>query len=87
MRLNPKYIMREVAGETLLISLEDVSAPKRLLCLNELGRDIYTFLKAGKEEEQIVTDLLAEYEVEESCLRADVCEFLQTLMQFGVLIG
>lgn len=86
MRLNPKYIMREVAGETLLISLEDISAPKRLLCLNELGVNIYSLLRAGKDEEQIVTDLLAEYEVEESCLRADVCEFLQRLLQFGVLM-
>ena len=51
MQLNPKYIMREVAGETLLISLLDISAPKKILCLNELGKAIYTLLTEGKNED------------------------------------
>lgn len=86
MKLNPKYVLREVAGETLLISLEDISSPKRILCLNELGKDIYARLRSGAEKEDIVGALLSEYEVEEDVLRADVDTFLDTLARYRVIL-
>ena len=86
MQLNPKYIMREVAGETLLISLLDISAPKKILCLNELGKAIYTLLTEGKNEDEIIAALLCEYDVDEDTLRADASEFLSTLFDHGVLV-
>lgn len=86
MRLNPKFILREVAGETLLISLNDISAPKQLLCLNELGRAIYALLKKSLTKEEIIAVLLNEYEIDEPTLRADVDEFLFILSEHNVLI-
>ena len=86
MQLNPKYIMREVAGETLLISLLDISAPKKILCLNELGKAIYTLLTEGKNEDEIISTLLNEYDVDEATLRADASEFLSILSDHGVLV-
>ena len=86
MKLNPKYVLREVAGETLLISLEDISSPKRILCLNALGKDIYARLRSGAEKEDIVGALLSEYEVEEDVLRADVDTFLETLAHYRVIL-
>ncbi len=85
MMIDPNFILREVAGETLLISLADISETKRLLCLNEIGREIFLLLKQGREEEQIVNALLEEYAVEEDTLRDDVREFLTELERFGVL--
>lgn len=85
MMIDPNFILREVAGETLLISLADISETKRLLCLNEIGREIFLLLKQGREEEQIVNALLEEYAVGEDTLRDDVREFLTELERFGVL--
>lgn len=86
MRLNPKYILREVAGETLLISIQDLSAPKRLLCLNPLGTDIYTLLRDGFSRNEIVERLLEEYDVERTVLEADTDDFIATLRSYEVLI-
>lgn len=86
MKLNPKYILREIAGETILVSLSDISAPKRLLCLNDLGKDIYTLLQKDLSKEAILAALLAEYEVESDVLKADLEEFLSTLKSYGVIL-
>lgn len=85
MMIDPNFVLREVAGETLLISLADISETKRLLCLNEIGREIFLLLKQGREEEQIVNALLEKYAVGEDTLRDDVREFLTELERFGVL--
>lgn len=87
MMIDSEFVLREVAGETLLISLADISEAKKLLCLNEIGREIFLLLKEGREEEQIVSVLLEEYAVGEDKLRADVKEFLSELERFGVLRG
>ena len=86
MKLNPKYILREVAGETLLVSLADLNSAKRLLCLNELGKDIYFHLQKGLSKEDIFAALLEESEVEPEVLQADLDAFLATLKEYGVIV-
>ena len=85
MKLNSKYILREVAGETLLVSLADANSTKRLLCLNELGKDIYLHLQKGLSKEETFVALLEEYDVEPQVLQADLDEFLATLQEYGVI--
>ena len=86
MRLNPKFILRRVADETLLISVQDITSPKRLLVLNELGTDIYALLQEGADTEDIFTALLSEYDVKPDVLKHDIDEFLQALTSYGVII-
>lgn len=49
-----------------------------MVTLNILGTEIWKRCD-GMTEDEIVTDLLAEFEVEESVLRADVSAFLSEL--------
>lgn len=86
MRLNPKFILRKVAGETLLISIQDISAPKQLLMLNELGSDIYALLQQNMTPEEMHAQLLDQYDVQPQILSADIDEFLLSLKQYGVLL-
>ncbi len=86
MRLNPKFVLRTVADETLLISVQDISAPKQLLMLNELGADIYALLQQGRSIPEIHSILLSQYEVEPDTLKADIDDFLSALASYGVLI-
>ena len=86
MKLNPKYILRDIAGETILISLNDISAPKRLLCLNEMGRAIYNLLKEGNGKDAIIAALLNEYDIDEATLRSDIDEFFSILSEHEVII-
>ena len=85
MKLNPKYVLREIAGETILVSLADLTSTKRLLCLNELGTSIYKLLLQGLETEEILENLMNEYDVEEAVLKADMDEFIKTLKGYEVI--
>ena len=85
MKLNPKYVLREIAGETILVSLADLTSTKRLLCLNELGTSIYKLLLQGLETEEILENLMNEYDVEEAVLKADMDEFIETLKGYEVI--
>lgn len=85
MRLNPNFILREIAGESLLVSIVEGEDNKRLLYLNGIGKDIYLYLREGLFGDALIAALLQEYEVEEATLRADVEEFLVTLRSYSVI--
>lgn len=86
MRLNPNFILRRIAGEALLISIEDPSKPRRILFLNELGNEIYLALQEGLSPAAIEARLLESYEVSPQQLHEDVSLFLNQLVLLGVLL-
>ena len=85
MTVNPNFILRELAGEWLLVSICENEENKRLLYLNEIGKDIYTYLKAGVEGEALLKALSQEYEVDTETLHADVEEYLSILRSYKVI--
>ncbi len=85
MTLNPNFILRELAGQSLLVSIVDGENNKRLLYLNDIGKDIYLHLREGLFGDALIAALITEYDVEEEALRADVEEFLGTLRSQGIV--
>lgn len=86
MKINPDFILRELAGEYLLVSIAEGQDAKRLLYLNEMGKDIYTHLQEGLEGQVLLDALQEEYEADPDILKQDVTDFLQTLRQYSVLL-
>ena len=85
MNLSPNFILRQLAGEWLLVSIGEGEEIKRLLYLNEIGKDIYTHLQAGLEGQGLIDALAEEYDTDHATLQQDVDEFLQTLRNYKVL--
>ena len=86
MELKREFVLREIAGDTLLIPTGKTALDLNgMLTLNELGAEIWRLLPQAANDEEIVRRLLAEYEVEEDVLRADVAEFLGKLRALGIL--
>ena len=85
MNLSPNFILRQLAGEWLLVSIGEGEEVKRLLYLNEIGKDIYTHLQEGLEGQVLIDALAEEYDIDPATLRQDVDEFLQTLRNYKVL--
>ena len=86
MRAAREYLMREIAGETILIP--SGSAAKKfngLVTVNELGGFIWNVLAEDVTIEQIVNRITAEYEVDAETARIDALEFLDELRQVGAL--
>lgn len=85
MTINPNFVLRELAGEWLLVSIEEGEEIKRLLYLNEIGKDIYLHLKDGLEGADLLDALYQEYDADPQILKADVEAFLQTLRDYRIL--
>ena len=86
MKLKLEFVLREIAGDLLLIPAGKTALDLNgMLTLNEVGADIWRLLPEVESEDEIVTRLLEEYEVEEATLRADVSEFLDMLRKLGIV--
>jgi len=86
MTVNPQYILRELAGQWLLVSIAEDEENKRLLYLNEIGKDIYTHLSNGLEGDALLTALQEEYDADPDTLSSDVTEYLTLLRTYNVIM-
>ncbi len=86
MKLKLEFVLREIAGDLLLIPAGKTALDLNgMLTLNEVGAEIWKLLPEVESEDEIVARLLADYEVDETTLRADVTEFLATLRSLGIV--
>ena len=86
MKLSDKYIIRQIAGETVILSGEN-DGFNGVMLTSEVGSRILELLQEGVDSEtSIITSLLEEYEVEELQLAEDVRAFLSELQESGILI-
>jgi len=53
--------------------------------VNQTGMFILTKLKEGKSEEEILRELVDEFEVDEDTARRDITDFLEQLKILGIL--
>lgn len=86
MKIKREFILREVAGETLLVPTGKTAIDlKGMLTLNTLGAEIWRMLPECENSEQIVCRILQDYDAEAAQVRADVDEFLQKLKSLDIL--
>lgn len=87
MRLKYKMAVQQVAGFWAAVPVgEDSLHYNGVMSLNETAKDMIELLNNDTTEDQIVADLLKEYDVEEAELRQHVAEFLQKLRDEHLLI-
>ncbi len=80
------FVLREVAGETLLIPAGRTALNLNgMLTLNELGAEIWRMLPEAKNEEEIISKILEEYDAQPEEVRRDVAEFLGKLRELGII--
>lgn len=86
MKINKELVKRNVAGEVLLIPVgKSVFEYNGLMILNETGSFLWDLLPNTESEEDLVRQLLAEYEVSEDEAAADVREFIQKTRELGII--
>lgn len=87
MKLNPDFVMRQVAGTWVVIPFGDTAGRLNgMIRLNETGAFLWEALVAGAQEKELADRLLAEYAVSRENAEADVADFLRALRQAGCLI-
>ncbi|MBR4000252.1 MAG: PqqD family protein [Clostridia bacterium] len=86
MKIDNNIIVREIAGEYILIPTGETALRMTgIFAMTEVGAEIWKRLCDGKDEDTIVGELLAEYEVDEETLRSDYHEFFDRLVESGLV--
>lgn len=87
MKVSEEVIYRCIADEHILVPVGAAAQENNgLIVLNEVGAQVWELLSQGKNLDEIVASIAAEYDAEESVIRKDVLELLQKLMSLGLVL-
>ena len=86
MKIKREFVLREIAGDTLLVPTGKTALDMNgMLTLNDVGAEIWKMLPEAESEEAIVQKLLAEYDAPVETICGDVSEFLARLRELKIL--
>lgn len=84
MKLNPEYILRDVAGEQVVVPTGSASQKiNGLITLNDTAVFIWKGVEEGLDRQEIIAKMLEEYEVDEETAAENVNGFLDMLLKEG----
>lgn len=86
MQVKKEMILREIAGENILVPGADAILDLNgLFVVTETGAFIWKILPTVDTEEDIVGKMLEEYEIDTETAQKDVAEFLNNLRKYGII--
>ena len=82
MKIKEGYILREVAGNYLVVAVGEASLDfNGVITLNETGVFLWNKLSQGATEEELVCAMTEEYEIDDAVAKSDVLAFLGKLKE------
>lgn len=86
MKIKAGYILRQVAGNSIVIAVGDEAVNfNGLITVNGAGTFLWKQLEQGATEAGLLAAMQAEYDVDEETARADIAEFLDKLRAAGLI--
>lgn len=85
MKLKDGFMLRKVAGQTVVLPVGGDLDLNMMITLNDTGAFLWEQLQEEKDEAGLVAALLTEYDVDEETAKASVSAFLQKLNENGFL--
>lgn len=86
MKLKGEFVQREIAGEVILVPVGQTALEfNGIITLNQTGVEIWKGIREEKNREQILEQLLEQFEVSRETAQADMETFLQYLNENGLI--
>lgn len=79
MKLKKGFVLREVAGETVVVPVEAELNFNGMITLNEAAKVLWNVLENETSTEELVKAILSEFDVDEKTAQNDVDAFVQKL--------
>ena len=79
MKLKKGFVLRKVAGETVVVPVEAELNFNGMITLNETAEVLWNALENETTTEELVKILLGEFDVDEATAQNDVSLFIQKL--------
>lgn len=88
MRIKSGFVLRDVAGQTMVVATGEASKDFHgLIKLNPTAKDIWLWLSEGKGEDEIVALLCEKYDVSTDKAQTDLKVMLDKMDKAGFLIN
>lgn len=82
MKVKSGFMLREIAGQWVIVPLgARVVEFNGIMTLSESGAILWKLLEKGAGEDELVSALLAEYDVDDATAREDVRLFVKTITE------
>lgn len=87
MKLNKDFVIRKIAGDTILVPIADMAKKYNgLIAINDVTEFIWNMLAQDKTSSEIVTAIMKEFEgSSRQEIMNDVNEFIQILVEHKIL--
>ncbi|MBC5624047.1 PqqD family protein [Clostridium sp. NSJ-49] len=86
MKLNKDFILREIAGEYILVPIGDTPLSfNGLITVNDVGAFIWNNIEKTSSEEELLKLILDEYDVDKDSAKEDLAEFLGKLREAEII--
>jgi hypothetical protein len=86
MKIKEGFLLREVAGNYIVIAAGDEGLNfNNIITVNELGAIIWRGIEDEKTKEQIIEEILLEYDIDKETAAKDFDEFIGQLTDAGVI--
>ncbi len=86
MKILRDFVLREVAGDVLLVPTGKTALDLNgMMTLNEVGAEIWRMLPEARDSAQIAERLADDYDAPLGQIRADVDDFLAKLRELGIV--
>ncbi len=86
MRIKNGFVLREVAGQAMVIATGEASKDFHgMIKLNDTGKEIWLGLQEGLSEEEIALKMQEKYEVDAAKAGEDVKAFVDKMKEAGFL--
>ncbi|MBP3313656.1 MAG: PqqD family protein [Oscillospiraceae bacterium] len=86
LQLKPGFILREIAGETVVIPSGTELDVNMMITLNDTGAFLWKHIANGIEREMLISLLLSEYDANEKTATEAVDAFVAQLRENGFLL-
>ena len=84
MKIKEGFLLRQVAGETVVIPTGETMDLNMMITLNETGTFLWEKMQEETTEEALTAALLAEYDVDEKTAAEAVSGFVAKLNENGI---
>ena len=86
MKVNKQFVVKNIAGEIVIVATGNaIQNFNGLISVNEVADFIWTHLEECETPEDMIKMVLDEYEGDETKIRKEVTEFLDTLKKVGMI--
>lgn len=87
MHKNNDFILRQIAGESILVATGEASQYfNGMITLNEVATFIIENIDDCESEDVLVNKILEEFDIDEDTAKNDSREFLEQALSLGVIV-